>query len=177
MKRLTAFVVGALFCLNSAVAAEKAWPGKISDRNSRRPHKSRRTESRLRRRSTGNPLAERVGFDIDSMPAGLAMDQLVAQEVMGEPLDIEAHSSWWVNGERGLNLPWSPSTQDSAAYGVIAAVWTRFGLNFSHREDQTCHIAYFASSPKNEPVPKATGRAETFALAVCRAALKAARSG
>jgi len=176
MKRLTVFVVGALFCLDSALATEKAWAGKISGSISHRSHTSRRIESRPRRRATGNPLAETVGFDVDSIPAGLAMDQLVAQEVMGEPLDVGAQSSWWVKAERDLNVRWSPSTQDSAAYGVIAAVWRRFGLNFAHGGDQTCHVAYFAMSPKNELTPKAAGRAETFALAVCRAALKAARS-
>jgi hypothetical protein len=105
------------------------------------------------------------------------MDQLVAREVMGEPLDAEADSSRRVKAEGDSNRSWSPSTQDSAAYRVIGAVWKRFGLNFAHGEDQTCHIAYFALPDKNESAVKATGRAETFALAVCRAALKAARSG
>jgi hypothetical protein len=95
---------------------------------------------------------------------------------MGEPLDSEAYSSR-VKAEGDSNRSWSPSTQDSAAYRVIGAVSKRFGLNFAHREDQTCHIAYFALPDKNESAVKATGRAETFALAVCRAALKAARSG
>jgi len=177
MKRLTVFIMGTLFCANSALATENAWSGKISDSTCSRSHESRRAGSRPRRRAMGNPSTERVGFDVDSMPAGLAMDQLVAREVMGEPLDAEAHSSRWVKAEGDSNRSWSPSTQDSAAYRVIGAVWTRFGLNFAHGGDQTCHIAYFALSPKNESAVKATGRAETFALAVCRAALKAARSG
>jgi len=111
------------------------------------------------------------------MPAGFAMDQLVAREVMGEPLDPEAHSSRHVRADGDSNRPWSPSTEDSAAYRVIGAVWKRFGLNFAHGGDQTCHIAYFCLPDKNESAVKGTARAETFALAVCRAALKAARSG
>jgi Phage ABA sandwich domain len=126
----------------------------------------------------GNPRTERVELrmDIDSMPAGQAMDQLVAQQVMGEPLGAEAYPTWWVKAAGDSNRPWSPSGQDSAAYRVIAAVWTRFGLSFAHERDQTGHIAYFALSAKNQSVVKAAGRAETFALAVCRAALKAAQS-
>jgi hypothetical protein len=177
MKRLAVFIVGSLLCANSALATENAWSGNISDSICDRSHKSKRAAPRPRRRATGNPQTERAAFDVDSIPAGLAMDQLVAQEVMGEPLGAETYSSWWVKGEGDSNRPWSPSTQDSAAYGVIAAVWTRFGLNFAHGGDQTCHIAYFALSSKHESAVKATGRAETFALAVCRAALKAARSG
>ena len=177
MKRLTALLIGTLFSASSALAAESAWSGRISVGTRGRSHKSGRTGSRPRRRATGNPLTERVGFDVDSMPAGLAMDQLVAREVMGEPLDAEADSSRWVKAEEDSNRSWSPSTQDSAAYRVIGAVWKRFGLNFAHGGDQTCHLAHFALPDENESAVKATGRAETFALAVCRAALKAARSG
>jgi hypothetical protein len=174
MKRLTVFLMGTLFCATSALATENAWSGKTSDGTRGRSHKSRKAGARPRRRATENLSTERVGFDVDSMPAGVAMDQLVAREVMGEPLDAEAYSSRWVKAEGG---PWSPSTQDSAAYRVIGAVWKRFGLNFAHAGDQTCHIASFALSDKKESAVKASGRAETFALAVCRAALKAARSG
>ncbi len=177
MKRLTALLMGTLFSASSALAAETAWSGRTPDVTRSRSHKSGRTGSRPRRRATGNPLTERVGLDVDSMPAGLAMDELVAREVLGEPLDSEAHSSLQVRAEGDSNRPWSPSTEDSAAYRVIGAVWKRFGLNFAHGRDQTCHIAYFALPDKNESVVKATGKAETFALAVCRAALKAARSG
>ncbi len=90
MKRLTALLMGTLFSASSALAAETAWSGTTSDGTRGRSHKSRRIGSRPRRRATGNPLTERVGLDVDSMPAGLAMDQLVAREAMDEPLDPEA---------------------------------------------------------------------------------------
>ncbi len=117
-----------------------------------------------------------TGIDIDLMPAGAAMDQLVAEQVMGEPPDSSGTCSVLrVTAGRDSRGPWSPSTQDSAAYGVIAAVWTRFRLNFSHERDQSDHITHFALLVQHPRLVKATGRAETFALAVCRAALKAAR--
>ena len=177
MKRLTALLMGTLFSATSALAAGTAWSGRTLDVTRSRSHKSGRTGSRPRRRATENPLTETVGLDVDSMPAGLAMDQLVAREVLGELLDTEAYSSRRLKAEGDSNRSWSPSTQDPAAYRVIGAVWKRFGLNFAHGKDQTCHIAYFCPSDKNESAVKATARAETFALAVCRAALKAARSG
>ena len=177
MKRLTALLMGTLFSATSALAAETSWSGRTPDVTRSRSHKSGRTGSRPRRRATGNPSSETVGLDVDSMPAGLAMDQLIAREVLGESLVPEADSSRRVKAEGDSNRSSSPSTQDSAAYRVIGAVWKRFGLNFAHGGDQTCHIAYFAPPDKNESAVEATARAETFALAVCRAALKAARSG
>ncbi len=117
-----------------------------------------------------------TGIDIDLMPAGAEMDQLVAEQIMGESPDSSGTcSAWRVTAGRDSRGPWSPSTQDSAAYAVIAAVWTRFRLNFSHERDQSDHIAHFALLVERSRLVRATGRAETFALAVCRAALKAAR--
>ena len=115
----------------------------------------------------------RIG--IDSMPAGFAMDQLVTEKVMGGSHGTENHSSRLLRESGNPSTPWSPSRQDRAAYDVIAAAWSRFGLNFAHEQDATGHIAFFAPSGQNRPAVRAVGRADTFALAVCRAALKAAQ--
>jgi hypothetical protein len=40
MKRLTVLIMGSLFCATFALAAEKTWPGKISDSMCGRSHKS-----------------------------------------------------------------------------------------------------------------------------------------
>jgi hypothetical protein len=111
------------------------------------------------------------------MPAGAPMDRLVAEKVIGGPLGIERPSISSARKSGESTRLQSPSMRDSDAYGVIAAAWTRFGLIFAHQQDQTGHVVYFASSASNPSVMKAVGRAQTFALAVCRAALKAAQSG
>jgi Phage ABA sandwich domain len=115
-------------------------------------------------------------IEFDSMPAGLEMDQLIAEKVTGGAPTAETPLVRWLKENGDFDHSWSPSQQDSAAYEVIAAAWARFGLVFAHEKDQNGHVAYFASSPENESAVKAVSRAETFALAVCRAALKAAQS-
>ena len=110
------------------------------------------------------------------MPAGAAMDRLVAEKVIGGPLGIGRSSTLSECKSGDSTRLQSPSMRDSDAYGVIGAAWARFGLVFAYQRDQTGHVAYFASSAKN-PSTKAVGKAQTFALAVCRAALKAAQSG
>ena len=109
------------------------------------------------------------------MPAGFAMDQLVAEKVMGGSNGTDNHSNRLLKESGDPSIPWSPSRQDRAAYEVIAAAWSRLGLNFAHEQDAGGHIAFFAPSDQNPMAVRAIGRAETFALAVCRAALKAAQ--
>ena len=114
----------------------------------------------------------RIG--IDSMPAGFAMDQLVTEKILGGTSGTEKSSNRLLKVNGNPRDPWSPSKQDNAAYDVIAAAWMRFGLNFVHDQDRTGHIAHFVLSNNGQSVIRGTSRAETFALAVCRAALKAA---
>jgi hypothetical protein len=109
------------------------------------------------------------------MPAGFAMDQLVTEKVLGGTSGTEKSSNKLLKENGNSRDPWSPSKQDKAAYDVIAAAWIRFGLDFAHGQDRTGHIAFFVPSRENQSVVKAIGRADTFALAVCRAALKAAQ--
>jgi hypothetical protein len=107
------------------------------------------------------------------MPAGFAMDQ--PWKGLGGTSGTEKSSNKLLKENGNSRDPWSPSKQDKAAYDVIAAAWIRLGLDFAHGQDRTGHIAFFVPSRENQSVVKAIGRADTFALAVCRAALKAAQ--
>lgn len=132
---------------------------------------------------------------IDTMPAGREMDALVAEKVMGLtwdekrcrvcgwPLVPQGEQGCWVSNcslrprpERMADEPAHYSTNFGMAYSVVEHLRAR-GLAF----DSYGSGAHEAGHPWTDAIfldldgdgQEHMARAETFCLAVCRAALKA----
>lgn len=124
--------------------------------------------------------------DIDTMPAGPELDRLVAERVMGfqyiefHPWDDDSEDGtydYWQDGERVLArnsigaehhkcAVWQPSTNNAHAIEVLVAkkAWEpRVGWN------DEVH-AWFCDFEK---MPFGNSAADTIALAICRALLRA----
>jgi hypothetical protein len=131
-------------------------------------------------------------MDYDTLGPGREMDALVAEKVMGWPLQSSAPYTWphvtlnvdpthdclWLfrmadKGTHYTQEHWSPSTSISAAWEVVEkfdsfsivhnAFYKKLGEEFI-----VCELT------KYEPEAYAEARANTAPLAICRAALKSA---
>ncbi len=122
--------------------------------------------------------------NIDQMPAGPAMDRLIAHTLGWKRLsdrlwhDTNGHEHW-LDGVNSYprQPPWSPSTDDALALTL---------LEQDRQQGRSWNISvsttYQVSNYDNESVPlegwnwddpESFGSADTLALAICRAAYKA----
>ena len=114
-------------------------------------------------------------MNIDAMPAGPKMNELMATEIMGWQLS-KIHLGFWATpleddceyNHHDID-EWSPSTDIAAAWPIAE----RLRLCLIPRVDGGWNALPWEDVRDSGPLPASAGSAHTAPLAICRAALKA----
>lgn len=101
-------------------------------------------------------------MNADQMPAGLELDRLVAEKVMGWHRDCDR----WMAGDqmRGWAFEWNPSTNIAHAWEAVDRILSNQGRNLNLQVKAGTCFAHFCGTTEG-------ARADTPPLAICRAAL------